>query len=733
MTSGGAGEGPKSHTISSASVSSRPPVTRTLDDSDAAADGPLFEDRFDLVEELGRGGMGVVLVARDRRLFRTVAVKVLKSEPPPSEAAYERFLKEAQLGAQLEHPNIIPLYQLERTAAGDPAFAMKLIEGKTFSQYIADCRGVVMEREPSAGPFSLKTRIEHLLKVCDAMAYCHGRQVVHRDLKPANLMLGTYNEVYVMDWGLACVAGDAVLEGQVDGKAPPETVEESRDGRLTQHGQVLGTLPYMAPEQALGLIKDVGPAADQFSLGMILQELVTLHPARAHRRPDTLDSKIEAAQRGERRPVLHRFGAGISDSLEAIIDRATAVHPTARYPSVSAFADDLRRFVHGEEVSVQPDNLLQAMWRRLSRHPVRSLSVLVLLVAALGLIAAASLKQTLDVERASALERRAVSELESMVGRKVARIETRAALLTSLADALGEGTRVALEGPDPAQNGHWFSAEDVELGRAPSDFAVVERYGQPVSFLQPILVYSQGVDPSAVAPTLRRLAPIGFTLKDVLVRSGPKVLQESNGEDQLRLLREGVTDDKGSVFHTSFVATQNGIFVMYPGYGEFPEAFDARKRSWYREAVQDPAPHCGRPYPASTGEGLLIPCTRGVVDSTGAFLGMAGVEIRMAAAVQGLRMREVPGFRRAWIVDGEGFVVVDTENAAEPGTVGLFDNQAVERKAFSVTSVRSRMDADGFQGHVMEDDALFAYRRIPALDWFMVVEVDRKVYFEPVH
>jgi serine/threonine-protein kinase len=134
-----------------------------------------------------------------------VALKVLRSEYDRDADLLRRFALEAQVGAQLEHPNIVPLYSLERSANGGPAFAMQLVEGTTMGQYMANAAAAPKEARAANGEYALKKRLAKLLGACDAMQFAHARGVIHRDLKPENIMLGAHHEVYVMDWGLARV------------------------------------------------------------------------------------------------------------------------------------------------------------------------------------------------------------------------------------------------------------------------------------------------------------------------------------------------------------------------------------------------------------------------------------------------------------------------------------------------------------------------------------------------
>jgi serine/threonine protein kinase len=189
--------------------------------------------RYRIVDEIGRGGMGTVYRAEDRKLVRLVAIKVM-AEPAVEPSAAERMLAEARVVAHLEHPGIVPVYDAGTLADGRVYYAMKLVAGRRLGEYAAAA--------------SLADRLRVFARICEAVAFAHSRGVVHRDLKPENVMTGAFGEVLVMDWGVAKVAG----------------VEEAP-------GTIAGTPRFMAPEQACGDAAATGPRSDVYSLGAILR------------------------------------------------------------------------------------------------------------------------------------------------------------------------------------------------------------------------------------------------------------------------------------------------------------------------------------------------------------------------------------------------------------------------------------------------------------------------------
>jgi serine/threonine-protein kinase len=251
------------------------PVTRREPAAAAIEDcaGRRRLGRFEVHGEIGRGGMGAVLHGRDPALGRDLALKVLLQGHHGNADTVRRFHEEAQIGGQLQHPGLVPVYELGTDAAGRPFFAMKLVQGRTLTDLLRARQTPAEDLPRFLGIFE---------QVCQAVGYAHARGVIHRDLKPSNVMVGAFGEVQVMDWGLAKVLGPARA-----GRLPPETpaaggtVRTTRteaDGTESRTGSVLGTPAYMAPEQARGEVDRLDARADVFGLGAILCEILSGQP-----------------------------------------------------------------------------------------------------------------------------------------------------------------------------------------------------------------------------------------------------------------------------------------------------------------------------------------------------------------------------------------------------------------------------------------------------------------------
>src|SRR6185369_7024279 len=217
--------------------------------------------RFTPLAVLGQGAMGAIQIARDVYLRRKVALKTVLPAMAQHPQLLGRFLSEMQITAQLEHPNIVPIYALELGADGTLGYAMKLVQGHDLAQLIDETRAMVEKGQPLDEDHTLEKRLEYFLKVCDALDVAHAKGIVHRDLKPANVMVGRHNEVYLMDWGIARPMGagdqahDAGISVGLDDANPTDVLR-------TRVGALLGTPPYMSPEQVKGRTAELDARSD---------------------------------------------------------------------------------------------------------------------------------------------------------------------------------------------------------------------------------------------------------------------------------------------------------------------------------------------------------------------------------------------------------------------------------------------------------------------------------------
>src|SRR5580693_3901671 len=232
---------------------------------DAPEDDRALGLRYSLGDKLGEGGMGVVHACRDRRIGRDVALKMVRAEHAARGDLVARFLREACVQGQLEHPAIVPVYDLGRDPEGNVYFTMKRVRGATFEQIFAALRD---DDEYALRQFSRRKLLTAFASICQALHFAHARGVIHRDLKPGNVMLGDFGEVYLLDWGLAKLQS---------GMEPPALATgTAAGGGRSVHGATMGTPGYMPPEQVRG--EPVDARSDVYALGALLFELLALEP-----------------------------------------------------------------------------------------------------------------------------------------------------------------------------------------------------------------------------------------------------------------------------------------------------------------------------------------------------------------------------------------------------------------------------------------------------------------------
>jgi formylglycine-generating enzyme required for sulfatase activity len=358
-------------------------LSTTFPPPGGASGGP--RERYSLFGEIARGGMGAILKVFDNDLRRTLAMKVILSQDraladSPAESVdpqvLSRFLEEAQVTSQLDHPGVVPVHELGIDAAGRVYFTMQLVRGRDLRHYYQKVR---------EGGWSVTRALNVLLKVCEATAFAHSRNVVHRDLKPANIMVGKYGEVYVMDWGLARVLS---RRDPRDLAPRPGTGAEDASSPLeTMDGTVIGTPFYMPPEQAAGRTSEIGPPADVYAVGAMLYELLAgAKPyVRGNERPHprTVLSRVLAGPP----PPLNEVAPAAPPELVAICERAMAREPAARYASMDALAEDLRAWLEGRVVRAYETGALAELKKWVQRNrgmAAASAAALVLLVVGLA-------------------------------------------------------------------------------------------------------------------------------------------------------------------------------------------------------------------------------------------------------------------------------------------------------------------------------------------------------------
>ena len=313
----------------------------------ASALPDLAGTRYRLIERVGGGGMGTVYLAEDSVLGRRVALKILDLPELRADLS-ARLLREARILGRLEHPGIVPVHDAGTLADGRAFYAMKFVEGERLD---------MLARRIDAIP----DRLRIFQRICEPVAFAHARGILHRDLKPENIMVGPFGEVLVMDWGVAKILREDRTQREDHTGIPTESsqnVPTETKPLKTAHGTVLGTAGYMAPEQARGEIDGLDERADIYSLGAILQFLLS------SKRPTAGEERLNS----ESAPLSSAGSA--PKAVAAISQKAMAEDRANRYASVSDLANDIARYLDGSPVSAYPESIFQKVSRWATRYRV---------------------------------------------------------------------------------------------------------------------------------------------------------------------------------------------------------------------------------------------------------------------------------------------------------------------------------------------------------------------------
>src|SRR6516165_4430906 len=304
--------------------------------------------RYRIDGEIARGGMGAVLKGRDPDLGRDVAIKVLRPDLRDNGNLVRRFVEEAQIGGQLQHPGVVPIYELGTFADRRPFFSMKLVKGQTLADLLAARSGPADD---------LPRFLSIFAAIAQTMAYSHTRGVIHRDLKPSNVMVGSFGEVQVMDWGLARVLprGGVAADARAGKELPAETLittaGSGSDRDLSRAGSIMGTPSYMPPEQARGETDRIDERADVFALGSILCEVLTAKPAFTGRGATEI---LRKAADGATADALARLdGCGAEAELIGLAKDCLAVEPEGRPRDANVVAERITAYLAGVQERVQ--------------------------------------------------------------------------------------------------------------------------------------------------------------------------------------------------------------------------------------------------------------------------------------------------------------------------------------------------------------------------------------------
>jgi serine/threonine-protein kinase len=678
----------------------------------------IVDDNHQIEGELGRGAMGVVFLAKEINLNRNVAFKQIRPEAATEHELMMRFLREAQITAQLDHPSIIPVYSLIKGFRGLPAYTMKVVEGKTLDRIIRDAQKSV-EYGPLPRRLRLADRLDIFLSVCRAMAYAHSKGVLHRDLKPGNILVGQYGQVYVVDWGLARLF--------FSNQSPNETdIQVQASGEYehvqTKVGQLMGTPQYMSPEQAQGLIHEMDGRSDLFSLGLILYELVYLKRAIDG---DNLIQIVNKLVQGEVDDIPAQSPyERIPSHLPEIIRKATAKEKEERYASVQELADELHNCLTADKVVMSPPSKIAPSANKRepsgpttqtgSRWPLFA-GMFVLVLAIIGQYAwtqyAQTKRQTERRTRATLIQTRlqGTRDLANQADRLFAQVE--ASLLQLIHQSQDKLTQQAPSSPPTLQYKMY----------EPDDLQTSLFYKDKVSLQWPVIRLPQGTDQRTESTRRNSLAQLR-TIQRATVLQSPRYLGQTGSPMTTQQLLE-----QGLPVLSSVLAFSDGAFVEYPGRNGFPAHYVPTKTSWYKAAIASKRIIWSRPFvSAQRIRSVQIGCFQSFRPSKEEKRGVAGLILQLnylASHFQKVAKR-YPWLKEMYIFDQSGRTLLNSNHRLRAFSGSKLLLSPVDMPLFSKSSVRKAAKTNE-PGHVWEPGGangyeLYAFSRINTTGWTLV-------------
>ncbi|MCF6227807.1 MAG: serine/threonine-protein kinase, partial [Planctomycetes bacterium] len=474
-------------TLQARSVTTIRPSTRSLERLGAP-------DRYKIRKEHARGGMGRILIARDNVVGREVALKELLPEissaasvPPgsvESQGITERFLREAKVTGQLEHPNIVTVYEIGKHKDGSIYYTMKFVHGETMSRRLNNIESneTLNESEKLAARIRM---LDSFADVCNAIAFAHSRHVIHRDLKPDNIMIGEFGETVVLDWGLARVQGqedEAAKDLQNRSRAISDSLLHGDSANLTLDGSVVGTPAYMAPEQARGKLDEIDERTDVYALGAVLYQILSGRPPYEGPSAGLIVQQVLAGP-----PIrLKSIAPNVPPELINLVERAMAQDKSQRFASARELASEVQAFRDGRTLASYNYSAMENIKRWANRHKAQVLTAalaisIIITGTVYSMVELQDGKQKAERDRRVAL----VAKKQAEASFKLARKESKAAS-EARAEAEFEAGRAA-DAAEEAKEAKGKAETEADrsnelLGKL--RFALAEDYAARVQFSQ---------------------------------------------------------------------------------------------------------------------------------------------------------------------------------------------------------------------------------------------------------
>jgi len=691
---------------------------------------PSLSSFYEPGSSFAEGGQGVLRTGRDKFLKRFVAIKDLKKKFLDNKQVVANFVAEAKITSQLDHPSIIPLYgMLSDKKSGGLSIAMKLIHGRSLREalddHLLECKRHA--KKPSILktliPRALREHLEDFVKACDAVAFSHERGVVHRDLKPDNIMIGDHHEVYVMDWGVAC------LDTSSDAKKGA-AITLMDDAEVERRSTISGTPGFIAPEVVVG--NPPSHRSDQYSLGVILFEIATLKSPVIG---TTVEEVFENTRDGNIAPLAHAVRkCHLCGDLKAIIRKAMAVDPKDRYPTVEDLANDVRRFITNEETVARPDNLARKTMRWMVNNRNKAVAVLLLVLLSLAGLAINNLLERNKAIAESKMRALRQVALHSSIEREAHYIDSHMLHVEGILSRAAEKISAAMNGLTRPAEGHprIFRTSDFKLPEPPPGTVYAPAYKQKVSFKTANYKLAPGLSLDTATPALDAVSPVVPTMFAYLADSRfvPDATMRSDDANPRKLKR--IASDNGFPVMWVYFGTSDGLLINYPGSGGVKDGYDPRKRLWYKACENTHSVRWSTPYIDAFGLGLIVSASKSVW-SGDELLGVMSVDMTFhhVRAMMSRAGSVKPYVRGTYLVNRSGEVVLSSHVKKRSLREAKETLGKVKFKPFPYSQLlREIRKRDSGQFEVVEGEhtLLVGFAPVPTLACYFVEVVDFDMY-----
>ena len=664
-----------------------------------------IRNNYELKEKFSEGTQGIIRNAFDKSLKREIVVKSLKVDEIEEHAQQDErlFVSEARIMAQLDHPSIIPLYGLHSGTENKLHLAMKHIHGKTLKQYMEDvvnlykCEGIQNFDEE----LSISTRIEYIIKICEAIDYAHCKGVVHRDLKPENIMIGNYGEVYVMDWGLACLVAPEKFSGDEIG--------------AHDKNELVGTPCYIAPELIRG--ESCSAQSDIFSMGMLLFEVVTLTRAVSGK---TINEVLKNIINWNYNPFKHRFlKKRLSNDLKAIVAKAICDPLSQRYKSASDMAKDLRLYLMREETVARPDNIFRKYMRAMGNHKMITLAVVLSILLALS----ASTIHSLYTQNTLIIKQKAregmLASFQSKVSQNASEMERIFFYLKNqLRNTAYRAGRV-LNNKTYINEKIYRSKDFLSKDTAPKDYTYAPAYAMKISLNHTALKLGKG---TKLADKLnKRVAGLQVGFKYITFTSDPDF--EYKTKESIKKM----ISSKGAPLIWIFIGLENGSMFSFPGKA-YAKNYDPRRRPWYKSALkQNKNISWSEPYLDASGLNIVISCMQCVYDNKNNVLGVMGMDISLNYIQKYLFGKQLLPGGKEYLLDKQGRVILSSDFKKENARSNKRATIILKKFPF-LEQFRKAAGAKKVQFEVINSEGkyIFGLNRLPSLGYYYIQQISEE-------